>query len=255
MKRIILCEGKTDAILISYFLITKFGWGHINNNAVLRRLVTLPVDKENEVLNWYNHPDKENQELSIWGVGGISQIPAKLEIVIDRNQNERREENRFERLVVFFDSDNRDGADCIALVREWAEGSGITLTTPIELGEWAEATIELNVTPPETYAIQLLPIVIPPSSRGALETFLMDCIGSQTPEDEQLVTASREFITSLPDEPYLAEHRNRPKATLGAILSVISPDWVFSVLDERIRRVGWEEIELALNAYGKLDEL
>jgi hypothetical protein len=50
MKEIILCEGKTDAILLSYFLIRKFGWKYIKE-----QVVRLPVNNENEVLNWYRN--------------------------------------------------------------------------------------------------------------------------------------------------------------------------------------------------------
>ena len=82
MKRIILCEGKTDAILISYFL-KKFGWIHVT-----RLVIGLPFDGTNEVLNWYKHQEKPGQELAIWGVGGIDQIPVKLRHIIERTRNE-----------------------------------------------------------------------------------------------------------------------------------------------------------------------
>jgi len=67
MKKIILCEGKTDAILLSYFLIRRFGWEYIKG-----QIVGLPINKENEVLNWYRNSKYPDQELAIWGVGGIS---------------------------------------------------------------------------------------------------------------------------------------------------------------------------------------
>ncbi|MDD1475219.1 hypothetical protein MEO41_28720, partial [Dolichospermum sp. ST_sed4] len=79
MKKIILCEGKTDAILLSYFLIKKFGWQFIRG-----QVFGLPSNKDNEVLNWYRHPEDPYQELAIWGVGGISEIPSKLNEVVNR---------------------------------------------------------------------------------------------------------------------------------------------------------------------------
>ena len=40
-----------------------------------------------------------------------------------------------------------------------------------------------------------------------------------------------------------------------AILSVMSPDWVFSELDERLTLVKWEEIKSVESIYEKLSEL
>ena len=63
MKRIILCEGKTDAILISYFLERKFGWSYIKWSRIKKNMKNwFQINQGNEVLNWYNHPKKPNQE-------------------------------------------------------------------------------------------------------------------------------------------------------------------------------------------------
>ncbi|HEY9706298.1 MAG TPA: hypothetical protein V6C58_27935 [Allocoleopsis sp.] len=49
MKSIILCEGKTDAILISYFL-KHFGWEHSK-----KEIKDFPYDKNKDVLNERNY--------------------------------------------------------------------------------------------------------------------------------------------------------------------------------------------------------
>ena len=121
MKRIILCEGKTDAILISYFL-KKFGWIHVT-----RLVIGLPFDGTNEVLNWYKHQEKPGQELAIWGVGGIDQIPVKLRHIIERTRNETTSVNRFARVVIFFDCDDRTEAKCKVMVKAWATDSGLDI--------------------------------------------------------------------------------------------------------------------------------
>ncbi len=254
MKRIILCEGKTDAILISYFLIRKFGWSYIRKKTEIPQ-VELPVDKNNEELNWYNHPKKPNQELAIWSVGGINQLPNKLKNTIERTQIERTTTNRFERIVLFFDRDQRGEAECVQLIEEWTTTSNLELIGDMQLGRWVDATIELIKTPPESYQLSILPIVLPPDGKGALETFLIDSIKGHSNEDRQLVDEAWEFINRLPDEPYLSKRRFHPKACLGAILSVMSPNWVFAKLHERLTRVKWENIELVLNAYKKLEGL
>ena len=102
MKKIILCEGKTDAILISYFL-EKFEWQF--SKKVMQ--INLPVDKDNEVFSWYRHPDKPDQELAIWGVGGYSNIQLKLKYITEsiQSQPEKQFQNRFNKIVLFVDND------------------------------------------------------------------------------------------------------------------------------------------------------
>jgi len=82
-----------------------------------------------------------------------------------------------------------------------------------------------------------------------------DSIRNESEHDRDLVDKARKFIQSIPDEPYLNKTRYRPKACLGVILSVMSPDWVFSELDERLTLVKWEEIGSVEAVYEKLSEL
>lgn len=250
MKRIILCEGKTDAILISYFLERRFGWSYTR-----KRLIGLPVYQDNEVLNWYSHPRKPDQELAIWGVGGIEQLPVKLGHVINRTRRESNPTNRFKRIVLFFDRDQRDEAECMELINKWATSSGLKLIGNPQLGQWGKGTTDLYGSSSESYQLSILPIVLPPDGKGALETFLIDSIRSVSDEDKQLVDEAWKFINRLPNEPYLSKRRFRPKACLGAILSVMSPDWVFSERHKRLTRVKWEDIESVLNIYKKLEKL
>lgn len=251
MKRIILCEGKTDAILISYFLIKRFGWTYIKEE-----VVELPVDRDNEVLNWYRHLRKPDQELAVWGAGGIEQLPIKLAHVIDRTRNERTPTNRFERLVLLFDRNDRSEDQCRDLVKKWTtKDNELEITGELQLGQWVDARIELRKIPEEYHELRMLSIALPPDGKGNLEVFLTNSIRDQSTHDRFLVDKAEKFIGCLPDKPYLSKRRYRPKACLGSILSVMSPDWVFSTLHDRLTRVQWEEIESVVTVYGKLGEL
>jgi hypothetical protein len=250
MKKIILCEGKTDAILLSYFLHRK-GWEYINE-----QVVRLPVNKKNEELNWYQHPEKPDQELAIWGVGGIDEIPKKLSEVVNRTSLEGLPANRFGRIVLFFDRDIRIREDCQKLVQKWIEEcSQIKTFDKIILDQWMIVKLNLSKIPPEEYEVQILPIALPKNRKGDLEVFLADCLKDQSEEDKRLVEKTRRFISRIPDEPYLVKKRYRSKACLGSILSVISPDWVFSGLDSRLKLIEWEKIESIVTVYEKLGEL
>jgi hypothetical protein len=255
MKKIILCEGKTDAILLSYFLIKSFGWEYIIKP--YDRLPELPVDENKEVFHWYQHSDKPNQELAIWGVGGISKIPSKLNEVVNRTSREGSSSaNRFRRIVLFFDHDDRTTEACLNLAKKWIrECNRIITHTEIELDKWLSAKLELNKTPKEEYEIQILPIVLPMNEKGDLEVFLADSLRERSEDDKLLVDEAHCFISRIPDKPYLTKRRYRSKACLGSILSVISPDWEFSDRKIRLTQIEWEKIESLVAIYGKLGEL
>ncbi len=256
MKRIILCEGKTDAILISYFLKKRFGWLHISE-----RPVKLPVaNARNEELNWYQHSERAGigQELAIWGVGGISQMPVKLKAVIENNQRNPNPQDRFEHIVLFFDHDDPTEV-CLNTVQKWITDANLVLADELQLGEWVNAEMDLlGVTPPGKYRLKLLTIVLPPNGSGALETFLIDCWQQFSEADKQLTEAAKVFIVDLPELPkqtYLNHRRLPDKARLGVILSVFSPDGLFQKIDPKLESVSWERIEDALDVYGKLEAL
>lgn len=250
MKRAVICEGKTDAVLIGYFLSRTFGWRYIKPVPV-----QLPADRKNEELNWFEHPDRRGQEAVVWGAGGIDLIPEKLRHIVTRTRAERNPEYRFERIVLFFDRDQRDDAQCATLASEWIAQSGMILQNALALNRWGNGRTQLEKTPAEDHTMSLVAVVLPPENRGALETFLMDCLGNHSEVDRRVVEGANQLVTMLPREPYLTKRRYRPKAALGSVLSVLSPEWVFGELDQRLLAVEWERIFAVAAGYNVFREL
>lgn len=268
MKRIILCEGKTDAILISYFLEKRFGWAYSNprrERSYHDAPPQLPVDRDNEELNWYRRRgenEKESQSkaaLAIWGVGGITNLPRRLRDVVAFSRTDPNDGNRFSHIVLFLDHD--DPLEAMrAKVTTWIEESGLRLRADaLEFGQWLSVEMELvGVTPARTYSSRLLVVVVPPDHRGALERFLIDCWERFSEADAQLAEAAQAFIADLPKLPkekYLSHRRLLDKACLSSIFSVVSPDRVFDKIDSRLREVPWERLEDTLAVYGELGVL
>lgn len=137
---------------------------------------------------------------------------------------------------------------------EWFKSSGIDLLDKIKLQEWLNAEVEL-LGNQQKYPIQLLSIILPPESKGNLEVFLLNALKESSSNDRFLVEEAEKFINKIPKEPYLLKSRLRQKAWLGSVLSVMSPDWVFTSLDERLKKVSWENLESAFSAYQKLRDL
>ena len=253
MFQIILCEGKTDAIIISYFLIKKYHWTYSKQSPSAK--FELRARAENEILSWYKKQDEQSARLCIWGVGGINNIQSKLSEIIELIKNTRDEEERFSKIVLIADRDDFDDEVCIKNINSWLFNSGLENLSQIAIGDWGLAKININKTPTEEHHLQILPIILPLEKYGDLETFLLNSLGSESEEDQNLVSATEVFISSLPDSPYLTKRRYRSKAWLGATLSVISPDWVFSTLQGRLAIVEWDNLLEVQRAYQKLSDL
>lgn len=68
MSKLILCEGKTDAILLSYYLEKVCGWTHRN---ALKNLSIQADEMKGESAYWYK---KDNETLLICGVGARTSL-------------------------------------------------------------------------------------------------------------------------------------------------------------------------------------
>lgn len=247
MKKAIICEGKTDAIILGLFL-EAYGWQFLSKG---KRPFNFLIDEKNQTVEWFFHPDRPGEELLIWGAGGITRIEATLFKVLDRTKSDPNLRTRFSKLVLVFDADARTVAESTELVVQWVVNAGIK-TTGLGLGVWNAHSMPLNGTGNQNHEFELLPIAIPLNEPGDLEMFLRNAVGNMSAADQRLVLQGNSFIDNQPDDPYLAQRRFRSKAALGVILSVISPDWVFGDLIQKLRQVSWHELETVQTAFSLL---
>ena len=68
MNKIILCEGATDAILLSYYLEKVAGWKFCKKPP---KDIAIKEDTFEQSVNWY---EKESDRLLICGAGGKDNI-------------------------------------------------------------------------------------------------------------------------------------------------------------------------------------
>ena len=73
MNKIILCEGETDAILLSYYLGKVSGWSFCKKPPAN---IAIKPDAFEQSVNWYQ---KGSDRLLICGVGGKDKMPFDLE--------------------------------------------------------------------------------------------------------------------------------------------------------------------------------
>ncbi len=251
MQRVILCEGRTDAILISYLLEKCWEW-HFNNKLTVKPRVRLPAERQNECLNWYS---RHGVDLAIWAVGGYTEIPAKLKRITERTRHEQNETLRFSHIVIVCDRDWRTAEQSKAEINEWLADAGVELGEDLEPGRWLGGTIALERTPKAHHSVKILALVLPPSTPGGLETFLLKAL-AENHDNKVLVDKAHLFVDCVSSKTsYLKKSRLKPKAQLGSVLSVMSPDWVFSELNERLTRVKWEDLTQVSQVWGLLEHL
>ena len=254
MPKVIICEGVTDAILISYMLkkVAKYNFSNEKQDKRLPQLPNIP----NAQQYWYVHSDNRlSGKLLIWSVGGIGNIPKAIQSIITRNINEHDNESRFDTVAIVCDRDKSASGKRASEVVGWFKNSNVVMDDTLSECEWTKCS--LTQTPdrwssPETMDLKLFLFVLPEGRQGNLETFLIDAIAKSAEESRTLVQKSENFIGEVPPS-FFTKERLKSKAQLGAILSVMHPDWVFSEIDRRLTSIPWEEL-VKMDSWKKLAE-
>lgn len=129
MNKLILCEGKTDAILLSYYLGRVANWKFSKKGS---SGLKIQASNDNESINWYK---KDEDYLLICGVGGKDNFGNFFEQRIKRPLTAA---DAFEKIVIITDRDEREASDiCTALLEDM---SGFF--ADIQDRKWCENVLE-----------------------------------------------------------------------------------------------------------------
>lgn len=244
MKTLILCEGKTDAILISYLLCKMSG---LNPTKADKKMSVIVSEKNNESAYWYVRDD---DKLLICGVGGKDKF-AKFfsEKIYDLVYSYPQSET-FERIIVIQDKDN----ESISTVENSIKNCLQPIAQEIRNNEWISNVYRDSFDKEEQ--IDLLGLVIPFESEGALERVLLDSLKESQPE-RYIVEHSEAFIDEVKEsaKEYINKPRFELKAKLGVTFAVLSPMKVFTYIDELIKTVEWEKYSHIKDIFQKVLEL
>lgn len=247
MKNIIFCEGKTDAILLSYYLGKVSGW---NFNDKLTRKIGLPIrNYENEEVSVYT---KGEDELIIWAVGGVNNLDYSITSILEATKALEKEKS-YRKLVVLMD---RDQADEDRVILEKIEASIVNQEIELDVltnNEWSKGNYINEYK--EQNLIRILPIIIPFDKEGALETFLMDAICEFGEEEAYIINKSKEFISSFNLISYLKSQRLKLKGELAVTLGTMFPEKTFTPIDSMLKEIKWEEYRTIQEGFRKLEEI
>lgn len=247
MKSIIFCEGKTDAILLSYYLGKVADWEF---NKKLTKNIGLPIrDFESEEVNVYS---KGDNQLIIWAVGGVNNLDYAVSSIIEATKV-LESENAYEKLVILMDRDqNEQDRFILDSIKANLENKNMSLDTLIN-NQWSNCSYKNEYE--EENEIKFLPVIIPFDKNGALETFILDAICDFGPEEAHIVNKCKEFVNGFSLTKYLSNQRLKIKGELAVTLGVMFPQKTFTPIDSMLKEIKWENYRTIQEGFRKLEEI
>lgn len=245
MRVLVLCEGKTDAILISYLLSKLSGW-YVTKSEKDMKILT--DEKDNESSYWYTRSN--NDKMLICGVGGKDKFSSffidKIKPIILQYPNEKR----FDRIVIIHDKD----FDNLDVLEEKISNMFNPIVTKVKNDTWITNKyidgfgVEGNV--------DVLGLIIPRDNEGALESVLLNSMQEQDPT-KTIVQKSLDFVDQIKPQAqsFIPNYRMELKAKLGVSFAILSPQKVFSYIDILIKSVDWEKSETIKSLFDKIINL
>ena len=241
MKRIILCEGKTDAILLGYYLCKVSGW---NFSKKAPSGLAIKPHADNENVAWYT---RDSEWLMICAVGGkdnfLKFFNRDINTVI-------LNEDGFSHIALITDRDDRN-------IDEIANVISNELTPffkNIKNGEWhSNQYVDMFGI---QKSIDSLFLVIPKDQQGALETVMLSAI-SEDPYDRDIVQRCIDFVSEMRSiaDRYISSDRLQLKANLSAVWAIQSPEKAFDFIDQQIKAVAWEKYDILRECFGVLEKI
>lgn len=238
MNKVILCEGTTDAILLSYYMERCAGWSFCKKPP---KDLQMKEDGIEQSVNWYK---KGEDRLLICAAGGKDRIKSfferKIEPAIVNSDS-------FEKIAVLLDRDDRDVADI--------EGHASSIFSPIVTvahnNSWVSNSYRNAFG--QVNFISMLLVVIPVEHQGALETVMLEAI-AEDPYDAHIIEMVESFIKTMRTEAgkYITSNRKELKAKLGVTWAIQYPEKVFKLMNEQIKSVQWEKSEVLKRCFSEL---
>ena len=210
MNKIILCEGETDAILLSYYLEKAGGWSYLSKSPAE---INIKASSFEQSVNWYQ---KGDDKLLICAVGGKDNMSSFFKNKLYRPIIDAV---AFSKLAVILDRDN----NTIDSLEKHASALFEPVITSLKNNAWISNSYRDSFG--EEKQIEALLVAIPTEHQGALETLMLDSI-SEDPYDAVVVQKSKEFVKDMREtaSKYISNNRKELKADLSVTWSIMYPE-------------------------------
>ena len=229
MYGIILCEGETDAILISYYLHNTLTYNHVK-----KFHASLPVlTNISKSINWYRGVC--DNYIAICPIGGDDFMKAVQEII--RYNKAADKDDVFHKLVLVMDNDDESVTDSIKEI-----GKKLSCNQELSAGIWVSFAYDNDCA--QHIRGDIACILQPSEEHGALETFVLQALSHGDEEVENVVSQVKDFVGGFQSNRYLRHRRDRVKAHLSVSLAVMCPSKTFTTINEFLEGIEWKDYQL-----------
>lgn len=241
MNSVILCEGETDQILLSYYLNRCFGFEYCKRQPAVAPK-KLQFNNSAESVCCYSFGD---DIIVIWAVGGHSNIQPALEIILHQNKINSSRNGLYSRICIMTDNDSEQE---LKSFWEAINNSLKNYNIHAEFQEMEWATAEQPIDFDEKFTVELLGISVPTDEEGALETVLLNAL-EERKENSYIAEKSRSIIDDLISNKdkfsndYLSGRREQVKAPLAVFFAITVPERIFQPMDKMLKSIQWSEYE------------
>lgn len=264
MKSVIICEGKSDSIFLSYYLSSLYNWKSVDckdgkewlrRNDNERRLNKFEAFSDKPDCYWY-YRDNDDNILGIYPVQSNSNIGKGIDQVL--NINLITSSTPIDKLVILTDRDDENVEGRIySLLSAKLQARKVKICGNIRNNEWIRTSYNNNG---EIKEFDILLLIIPFETTGTIESFLLDCLSKRNSEEHNLVDLCDNFIELALKEDYikntyLSKRGIIPKAKFSAYFSVTSPNRTFDAGDKILKSIPWEEYTHTQQTFQLLSQL
>lgn len=241
MNSVILCEGSTDAILLSYYLSKVSGWEFCNKAP---EHIEIKQSEFDQSINWYKRDD---DRLLICGVGGKDKMTSFFQ---EKIYSPIIKSDAFSKIVLVLDRDDKS----LESIEARASHLFKPIVTEMKNNIWVDNSYSDTFRTKKI--VSSLLIAIPTENQGALETLMLEAI-AEDPYDAAIVKSAGDFVDRIQTNAlrYIPNNRMKMKAHLGVTWAVQYPEKVFKLIDEQIRSVPWEKYEVLRNCFRQLESI
>ena len=241
MNSIILCEGETDQIIISYYFIMNFGFKPCEKLPMIAPKKLNPKNKAEKIYAY----NRDDDNLIMWAVGGHEDVFEKaLRSVLNRNKLNSPINEIYYQICIVTDHDSDEELNNFwQRINQCLKSYGIM--EEVQSAKWVDVKQPIDFED-EDIQINLLGLPVPLDENGALEVLLLNAFNEKE-YNSYIVKKSRDVIDDLLKnkdkffEDYLSTRREQIKAPLAVFLAITAPEQTFELIDTMMQSVPWNE--------------
>ena len=131
--------------------------------------------------------------------------------------------------------------------------TSVTFSAKLQKDMWNKGTVQTIEGKRE---FELYIMLIPFDENGALETYLLNCVGNNDEYDKTIIDKGNVFVDAIdPEEKYLNQRRLKTKAKFDVYFSVRTAAEQYAERQNILKSVAWEEYNTIRTDFKVFDTL